>query len=117
LFIGWRQAYRKTACGTGFGAWSRLETPIGAHQRYLERCSSDASNARAHDGQNLANTLAVDPFDLKSSIENCGFTLACEVAIAHQSLPDWLNALLPSQSNGVRSRSDVFEKHQTATRF
>ena len=29
----------------------------------LERCSSDTPNAWAHDGQNLANALAVDPFD------------------------------------------------------
>src|SRR5467141_1932401 len=81
------------------------------------RLARKAADARAHDRQRLADALSLDLLDLESRRGNCRFRAAREMAIAHQVLPDRLDAPLPFQAFGPAVCSDMLEKHQAPARL
>src|SRR6266850_5728422 len=81
------------------------------------RLARKAADARPHDRQRLADTLPLDTLELESGSDHRRLGAPREVAIAHQVLPDGLDAALPFQAFGPAVRSDMLEKHQAAARL
>src|SRR5437899_4872912 len=81
------------------------------------RLARKAADARPHDRQRLADALSLNPLDLESRRGDRRFRAAREMAIAHQVLPDGLDAPLPFQAPGPAVRGDMLEKHQAPARL
>src|SRR6267143_1112462 len=81
------------------------------------RLAREAADARPHDRQRLADTLSLDPLDLESRRSDGRFRAPREMAIAHQVLPDRLDAPLPFQPPGPAVRGDMLEKQQAPARL
>src|SRR5207247_4327859 len=76
------------------------------------RLARKAADARPHDRQRLADALSLDSLDPESRLGDSRFRAAREMAIAHQVLPDGLDAALPFQPPGPAVRGDMLEKQQ-----
>src|SRR5881396_4420715 len=81
------------------------------------RLAREAADARPHDRQRLADALSLNPLDLESRRGDGRFRAAREMAIAHQVLPDRLDAALPFQPPGPSVRCDMLEKQQAPARL
>src|SRR5467141_626512 len=81
------------------------------------RLARKTADARPHDRQRLADALSLDPLDPESRRGDGRFRAACEMAIAHQVLPDRLDAPLPFQAFGPAVCSDMLEKYQAPARL
>src|SRR3989449_2141081 len=93
-----------------------LVESLGQKSERLELARYSA-NARPDNGQRLADAFALDPLDLESRRGDGRFRAAREMAIAHQVLPDRLDAPLPFQPPGPAVRGDMLEKHQAPARL
>src|SRR6267378_7073085 len=81
------------------------------------RLARKAADARPHDRQRLADTLPLDTLELESGSDDRRLGAPREMAIAHQVLPDRLDAPLPFQAFGPSVRGDMLEKHETPARL
>src|SRR5437879_337504 len=64
------------------------------------RLTRKAADARPHDRQRLADALSLNPLDPESRRGDGRLRAAREMAIAHQVLPDRLDAALPFHAPG-----------------
>src|SRR2546422_1460910 len=74
------------------------------------RLARKAADARPHDRQRLADALSLNPLDPESRLGDGRFRAAREMAIAHQVLPDRLDAALPFQPPRPAVRSALLQK-------
>src|SRR5712691_287127 len=81
------------------------------------RLARYSANARPDNGQRLADALALDTVELESRSGDRRLGAPREVAIAHQVLPDGLDAALPFQAPGPAVRGNMLEKHQASARL
>src|SRR5438309_677405 len=81
------------------------------------RLTRKAADARPHDRQRLADALSLNPLDPESRRGDGRLRAAREMAIAHQVLPDRLDAALPFQAPGPAVRGDMLEKQQAPARL
>src|SRR2546422_10550302 len=75
-----------------------------------------SANARPDNGQRLADTFALDTVELESRSGDGRFRAPREMAIAHQMLPDGLDAPLPFEPLGTPVGGNMLEKQQAPAR-